>query len=57
MTYLSGSGAAGGVGAGCYKERRIDPAVDSGQLITTLNDVFALAFYFEIAQMLLQAWG
>ena len=56
MPYLSGSGAAGGAGAGCYKERRIDPC-GSGWLVTTLNDVFALAFYFEIAQMLLQAWG
>ncbi len=34
-----------------------DPAVASGPLITTLNDVFALPIYFAVARLLLHLWG
>ena len=35
----------------------IDPAVASGPLITTLNDVISLTIYFGLAVLLLEAWG
>ena len=34
----------------------IDPAVSSGPLITTLNDVLSLVIYFAIAAAVLQVW-
>jgi magnesium transporter len=34
----------------------IDPAVASGPLITTLNDVISLTIYFGLAVLLLEAW-
>jgi magnesium transporter len=33
---------------------KVDPAVASGPLITTLNDIFSLLIYFSIASMFLQ---
>ena len=35
----------------------IDPAVASGPLITTLNDVVSLLIYFSIALIALSQWG
>ena len=40
-----------------FRRLGIDPAVASGPLITTLNDVFSLVIYFSIAVFLLSRWG
>lgn len=40
-----------------FRALKIDPAVASGPLITTLNDVFSLLIYFGIAASLLRLWG
>jgi magnesium transporter len=40
-----------------FRSVGIDPAVASGPLITTLNDVLSLAIYFTIAASLLSIWG
>ena len=40
-----------------FRRLGIDPAVASGPLITTLNDVVSLFLYFSIAVALLQRWG
>jgi Mg/Co/Ni transporter MgtE len=40
-----------------FRSFGVDPAVASGPLITTLNDVLALAIYFGIARVLLHLWG
>jgi len=39
-----------------FRALRIDPAVASGPLITTLNDVLSLLIYFGIAAALLRLW-
>ena len=40
-----------------FRALRVDPAVASGPLITTLNDVLSLLIYFGIATGLLDLWG
>jgi len=40
-----------------FRALRIDPAVASGPLITTLNDILSLLIYFGIAAGLMQLWG
>ena len=40
-----------------FRALGIDPAVSSGPLITTLNDVLSLAIYFAIAAAVLQLWN
>ena len=39
-----------------FRALGIDPAVSSGPLITTLNDVLSLVIYFAIAAAVLQVW-
>ena len=40
-----------------FRTLGIDPAVSSGPLITTLNDVLSLAIYFAIAAAVLRIWN
>ena len=40
-----------------FRALGIDPAVSSGPLITTLNDILSLAIYFAIAAAVLQLWN
>jgi magnesium transporter len=39
-----------------FRALGIDPAVASGPLITTLNDVLSLLIYFSIALFALSQW-
>ena len=38
-----------------FKKMKIDPAVASGPLITTINDMVAVCVYYSLAMMILAA--